>query len=616
MEIDSPATSRLNLRSKPKRGNSLVSLAVLALLCNQAANAQTVVPTDANSPCDIKNWSLVADWFTPGNQSIPLNGFVNPADSLHFPAHPFLPNAILKCDFYAWSWQMFLWLTSPAPPSYGTGSHVFNSPIFYDVSPPDATTGRRDLIRISPGVHRSFRVSVPQGGPHGKPVVFDNTGKMFTVIRPHVGPGGKPLIRNKAGQLVEIERTQIARNSKPVFLNKAGNAIDFQVARNGAPLLLDGSGKAIDLQGSTVVIDGKAFLQGGGNTVVDFEQGEADGNVLMAQNGSLVYYVLEVNDVYQAFLNEQRSGLITAACIAPVQPGACFPSTQQGLTDIQNKAGITFPDANVLTVELKSAWIETAKLADASKYVTITATIPDYTPPLAPPFTPPGATKAVQSGTRQATLALVGMHIVGTVKGHAEMIWATFEHVNNAPNAPYTYNTTLSPTAPGPPAGSGPWNFSSSGASSGDINSRMFWDAPTNSILSPADQTIGPVDIYRKNAWGTDPQDLDFSTNNADIIAINKSTFALQVAGDVRTNYILTGTTWIENGGDTNDPLNRSGTKMMANTTMETFQQPSTCFDCHDGTVSMIGVTVPQPPKPPVGEGLSHIFGPLRLIAK
>jgi len=31
------------------------------------------------------------------------------------------------------------------------------------------------------------------------------------------------------------------------------------------------------------------------------------------------------------------------------------------------------------------------------------------------------------------------MHVVGTVKGHPEMVWATFEHVNNAPNEAYPY---------------------------------------------------------------------------------------------------------------------------------------------------------------------------------
>ena len=36
-------------------------------------------------------------------------------------------------------------------------------------------------------------------------------------------------------------------------------------------------------------------------------------------------------------------------------------------------------------------------------------------------------------------LALVGMHIVGTVLGHPEMVWATFEHRTDSPNNTYYY---------------------------------------------------------------------------------------------------------------------------------------------------------------------------------
>ena len=54
------------------------------------------------------------------------------------------------CSFYKWSQQMFLWLTSPVPSRYGAGSHVFNSPVFYAVSPPDSNN-QRTLIPHAPG---------------------------------------------------------------------------------------------------------------------------------------------------------------------------------------------------------------------------------------------------------------------------------------------------------------------------------------------------------------------------------------------------------------------------------------------------------------------------------
>ncbi len=50
--------------------------------------------------------------------------------------------------------------------------------------------------------------------------------------------------------------------------------------------------------------------------------------------------------------------------------------------------------------------------------------------------------KWVQTGQRKATLGLLGLHIVGSVQGHPEMIWATFEHFGDTPNAAYSYTNT------------------------------------------------------------------------------------------------------------------------------------------------------------------------------
>ena len=39
-------------------------------------------------------------------------------------------------------------------------------------------------------------------------------------------------------------------------------------------------------------------------------------------------------------------------------------------------------------------------------------------------------------------MAMVGLHVVGSVKGHPEMVWATFEHIDNAPQNNYVYIAT------------------------------------------------------------------------------------------------------------------------------------------------------------------------------
>lgn len=104
------------------------------------------LPTDTspNHSCAVST-STFNGWFHSGTAS--LDGLVDPADSLHFPDNP-------NCSFYEWSEHMFLWLTSPV-----SGTQVFRTSTFYDVSPPNTAffiasssrTRRRlpDSLRLS-----------------------------------------------------------------------------------------------------------------------------------------------------------------------------------------------------------------------------------------------------------------------------------------------------------------------------------------------------------------------------------------------------------------------------------------------------------------------------------
>src|SRR6185312_5564945 len=152
----------------------LASAAMTLVVSIAYALTQQAVPTDAGGTC--LNSLTPAEfntWFDAG--AVSLNGAVKPANSVLFPDVP-------NCSFYKWSEQMFLWLTSPAPPKFGKGSHVFNSPVFYDVSPLE--NGKRTLIPNAPDKIRIFSPRISQVGPRGRPVAFDKTGKMFTIVRP------------------------------------------------------------------------------------------------------------------------------------------------------------------------------------------------------------------------------------------------------------------------------------------------------------------------------------------------------------------------------------------------------------------------------------------------
>jgi hypothetical protein len=73
------------------------------------------------------------------------------------------------------------------------------------------------------------------------------------------------------------------------------------------------------------------------------------------------------------------------------------------------------------------------------------------------------------------------------------------------------------------------------------------------------------------NAWGVHPDDAELAKRNTQVIAINSNIIGMLPTGDVRKNYLLIGTVW--NQG--------VGSNQLANTTLETFEQKTHCFQCH-----------------------------------
>jgi hypothetical protein len=540
-----------------------------------SANGQ-VIPNDAQSTCTVPS-ATFATWFQGGTPT--LDGVVNPANGITFPNTP-------NCSFYQWAKQMFLWLTSPAPATYGGGGgRIFDSPAFFDVSPPDAS-GNRTLIPHTTGLLRIFNVRVAQAGPHNLPVIVDKAGRLLEVEKPAIGPEGQRLIRDRQGKLVGFERAEIGKNGKVTFLDKSGKAI-----LRPAPMIHQPLSKVRTVQ--RFIIKGKpVFLDETGN-VVEVEQGQAgtDG-VLQAQNGSLVYYGISVNDVFAYFLTGAKDGGITPQ---PTQ----FPTTQPELDKIVAFAAghrKTFPDPEALAVEVKTSWVEATNLPNLSSYITIQATVPSYDQSNPNLWT--------VNGQKTVQLALTGMHVVGSVAGHAEMIWATFEHFGNTPLAAYAYDST-SGTKTVPASTAGNWLFSASNSSGpfnvmhmSFISPNVVACGPGNTDCSGVTQfTVSPSDTMRMKPWGAgsdsspNPLDPSPSASNTEIISINNSVGSMMPTGDVRDNYYMAGATWTIGGNPPsgNFPMgNEVGTSKLAGSTMETYQQgnalsstPSNCFSCH-----------------------------------
>jgi len=530
------------------------------------------LPSDAKATCTVSP-TVFATWFQSG--AVALNGVVNPANSVTFSNAP-------NCDFYRWAEQMFLWQTSPAPPSYGGGGgHIFDSPVFFDVSPP-GSDGSRTLLRHLAGGIPNFSLRAAQVGPHKLPVIMAISGQLLEVAPP--AKETVPQVRAITGLLVPIAHARLGANGLPILLDAQGNVITPQ--RPKQEDLTRAFGQLLTVQ--KFVVDGINIFTDPEFDIIDVEQGEADGGVLEAQTNSLVYYAITVNDVYAYFLTGTKDGGITPS---PTQ----FPTSASDLSAITTFAaahGTTFPDPNALAIELKSSWVEATGLPNMSSYITKTATIPTYNTSNPNQFTP--------NGQKTVQLALVGMHVVGSTVGHPEMIWATFEHFANAPRAGYSYINSSNQTVLVAQNTVANWLFAANG-SSGPFN-QMHMSLSAPNIVAVPPFSISPSDTIRWKAFGAasdvspNPIDGSSAASNTEIIAINNSVQGMLASGDIRGNYVMTGATWTIGGAAPNS-FNQVGTSALANTTMETYQQGQdttvahggvNCFFCHSSNTTAV----------------------------
>lgn len=311
---------------------------------------------------------------------------------------------------------------------------------------------------------------------------------------------------------------------------------------------------------------------------------------LIDLKGEFVYYGMSVNKSAYDMLTGCQ--LYMANCAGPLKP------QNKGIDLIQKYPNLAFP-ANA--VELKTSWmvLDDAAVASGLYYVV------------------PGLIQYKDGPCRQVNLGLTGMHIVSKTPSSPALIWATFEHRNNAPDC--------SNTSAAPPLG-GKWNF--------------YNPSCTNCV--PNTYKAGtPAQICRmhpqgNSAVGTFPggedcqanpnqfacQDktrkiLDESTQS--INAINSSVQALIQANPERinkvwANYEIVGNVWTVGGTVPPYLQAQQGALSASNTSMESFVQngvaaatnPYNCFSCHN----MAGPTADKN-LPPVG--LSHLFQEVQM---
>jgi hypothetical protein len=127
--------------------------------------------------------------------------------------------------------------------------------------------------------------------------------------------------------------------------------------------------------------------------------------VLVDQNGNSIYYGIHVNQAYADFI--AAHGLRTKDAIQNADPNLFFPP------------GV---------VELKSAWQIVEDGTTADDFITATVTV--------------STLKAVngqivedRNTPRTVKVRLLALHVVFTLPGHPEFIWATFEHTSGTPDS-------------------------------------------------------------------------------------------------------------------------------------------------------------------------------------
>lgn len=583
------------------RAARLLVPALALLVVSVTAQAQSL-PSDPSPTC-VASSTLFNSWFQSG--SVSQNGIVNPANSLNL-------DTSTNCNFYLWSQQMLLWLLSPAPAGYGGSGRVFDSNVFFQVT--ESVNGKRYFVQNfvlppdPPIDAKARRVGLRPGkpGPNGLPAVLDRAGNIIEVIPPQLSGGRKPLLMNSAGKKVEVAKVAVGAGKRAIFYNAAGKVIAQP------KLIFPTKLKNSRIGQRFFTAEGTPIIVGSDGVIFDVSPAQAGGaGVLLSQNNSVVYYSIVANDVYAYFASGVNSGKISATQ---------FPTTQTDLNTIQSYAGQTFTDGIALAVEVKMSWVDISAVQNPLQYITTPAFVPVYD------TSNPVLWK--QTGEKLTTLALVGVHFVGSAKGHPEMIWSTFEHFGNTPNGSYQYVNTQNQTITVPASTSGTWLFSKSN-SSGPFNIMHADYLRAPSIEGANGFNITPSDTQRSYPFGVAPtgvpnqNDPTPAASNTEIISINNSVRNQLASGDVRANYFFVGSTWTFGGyaptgayspSSQNQNGAEIGTDRLANSTMETYHQATStalgtnCFDCHN-----VGGG-PSAPGTPATTDVSHIFGQLQPV--
>lgn len=290
-------------------------------------------------------------------------------------------------------------------------------------------------------------------------------------------------------------------------------------------------------------------------TFDEYLQAGTDG-ILIDHNGRAVYYSQYLNPTFTDFITS--NDLTDPSTVQGIDPNTEFPV-------VDGKGAM----------ELKVSWKIVEQGEDVSDMFTMQTQV-------AKMVNQGGKIIADPSQPLDVTVALVGFHIGGVVNGHPEMIWATFEHKDNAPNVPANIGME-------DPVSDKDFTFYTANTVYADCNQN-----PANSnrlVLDEATQTFTPItQVCRRYEFGNAPNDPGAAGNDSAVSQLNDSVHS-QLTG-IWNNYHEVGAIWFKNGSDLKPGLSLEkddlliGSLKLSNSTIETFTQTQStmnnCFRCHN----------------------------------
>jgi hypothetical protein len=317
--------------------------------------------------------------------------------------------------------------------------------------------------------------------------------------------------------------------------------------------------RPLTLAARSLTFHGVAGFSEGAGAIV-----EADGNMLVAQNGYPVYASVHMNPSY--FATARKNLIVTGGYESQPQDSsfavgaAVFKATWLRLDKGQAApAGAYTTQAQVPVLETKVTPGLVTIQPMAGKFVTV-------------------------------TVALIGLHVVGQTENHPEFLWGTFEHKMNSP---VTADNTFTPS----PTVSDPNNYTLYKANTPFSQANNAVNPP-DLRLDAATQKFTPVtNAVLENQTGgenqTDGVGNVFAINSSAQNAVAAFQPPIPPAQTVFANYNLVGTVWMApNSYNVNsDQSSAFGSVDLANATAETFVQNANntpianvanCFMCHN----------------------------------